>query len=108
MTPRYGSTPDHTRLRASRTALVLTLPLLFSGCLSLLFLPTGEHYPKVVAEKHEPNVVVATDGSTCRPSLERWVEARLGSRFFCVWSVRSPSPGAPRPRRPSGVDHDEQ
>jgi hypothetical protein len=79
-------------LRARPTTLALTLPLLLGGCLNLWVLPVQEHYPKVVAGKHEPNIVAARDGSTCRTSVERWNEARIGSRFFCTWTVRSPNP----------------
>lgn len=40
---------------------------------------------KVVAEKRDPNLLLAADGTECVVSDERFERVRTGERAFCHW-----------------------
>ena len=40
---------------------------------------------KMVAEKREPNQLVATDGSRCSTTESRFVRIERGDRVWCMW-----------------------
>jgi len=40
---------------------------------------------KMVAQKHEPNQLVATDGSRCSTTETRFARVERGDRVWCLW-----------------------
>ena len=77
-------------------------PFLFlalAGCVNIpLPHPRGEPRPeltrKLVAGKREPNLLVASDGTTCTTTETRFGRAQRGDRVWCMWrDSRSASGG---------------
>jgi hypothetical protein len=44
---------------------------------------------KPVIEKQSPITLVATDGSVCRTSAERFAGIRVGKWIACIWTLPS-------------------
>lgn len=79
-----------------RIALLSTV-LVLGGCAHL-----GPFAGKTVADKQRPNRLVATDGSTCVVSKERFDKVEVGRKVLCAWHGRSQPGVAPArvaPRR---------
>jgi hypothetical protein len=71
--------------------MLVALPVLLAGCVSAVAGALGESLgvpveEKVVSSKVEPNIIVATDGTTCTASRQRWDKAEVGKPFLCPWS----------------------
>lgn len=73
--------------------IVWATPFLLGGCVSTQPGMFGESagvrvQDKIVASKVAPNILVATDRSTCEVSRSRWEEAAIGEPFRCAWQPR--------------------
>ena len=42
--------------------------------------------PKTVASKEEPSRLIASDGSICHTSPERYARVSIGEEVWCHWS----------------------
>lgn len=86
--PRHGGSRRRGGLRALGWATAL---LLLSSCISLpipdRMTPTrGETLAwKVVAEKRDPDLLVASDRTHCVVGRDRFDEVQEGDRVFCQW-----------------------
>lgn len=60
--------------------------------------PLEEEGPtlKVVGGKRSPNILVASDRTTCRVSRERFREVEVGTEQYCDWSRRKRPVTRPR------------
>jgi hypothetical protein len=72
---------------------LLAIPFLFAGCANALAGFVGESVgipleEKVVASKVEPNLLIATDQTSCQVSKGRWEKAEVGERSLCMWAER--------------------
>jgi hypothetical protein len=72
---------------------LLTISFLFAGCANALAEFVGESVgipleEKVVASKVEPNVLIATDLTSCEVSKGHWKKAVVGERSLCMWSEK--------------------
>jgi hypothetical protein len=43
---------------------------------------------KIVAQLREPNILIASDLSTCEVSMDRFERTRRGDRVMCAWRPR--------------------
>ena len=84
------------------------LLLLFAGCTSIP-LPHGRdpvsdsQAPtlslKMVAGKRDPNQLLATDGSACTTTEERYERTQPGDRAWCAWREEGNRPSTNARRR---------
>lgn len=87
----------------------LLLAALLSGCGALVPFggaetPPGAWGRRTVAERVDPDEVVATDGARCRVSADKYADIRPGDKVWCVWQRGAlPADGkGPRPPTPEG------
>lgn len=74
------------RPAAAAFALALT-----AGCATIPIpgfkeMPGSKLERKPLADKREPTLLVADDGSSCHTTRARWERARAGQRVWCVWT----------------------
>ena len=76
-------------MRSFLLALVLAGATALSACsIMTQIAANSEGIPlesKVIGAKSEPNVLIATDGSACTVSTQRWEDAEVGESYLCAW-----------------------
>src|SRR5687768_13958697 len=82
--------------RVSRTAFVSTVIRPAAALLLAVVLGSCAHISgKTVASKSAPNTLIATDGSICVVSQERFEKTEVGMKALCAWKGGH----IPRPQR---------
>jgi hypothetical protein len=74
-----------------RAVLIAATAFALTGCASFVAGFVGESLGiplenKVVASKVEPNLLIATDQTSCQVSRGRWEKVKVGERVACTWT----------------------
>jgi hypothetical protein len=77
--------------RRSRLLALACFPLILEGCIAI---PIPQRLGggsarflerKIVADLREPNILIASDRTTCEVSMDRYERTRRGDRVTCDW-----------------------
>lgn len=79
-------------MKTRRILGIAALAFGLSGCIVIEMIATDAGIPspsKVVAEKAPPDILVASDGTTCKVPEVRFDHVRIGQSITCVWTAHS-------------------